>query len=150
MKILIINGPNLNLLGVREPHIYGTRTLEAIAAGLGDEYPDQQFLWVQSNHEGDLIDYVQQAAYGEDPADAIIINAGGYTHTSVALRDAIAAVPLPVVEVHLSNTAAREDFRHRSLLSAVCAGTIQGFGDKVYSLAARAIITTVQSTQGFA
>lgn len=139
MKILVINGPNLNLLGVREPALYGTETLDAIASRLGDLMPEQQFLWVQSNHEGDLIDYVQQGAFGDDPADAIIINAGGYTHTSVALRDAIAAVPVPVVEVHLTNTAAREDFRHRSLLSAVCRGTIAGFGADVYRLAALAL-----------
>lgn len=141
MKILIINGPNLNLLGVREPEIYGTMTLDSIAGRLGELMPDEQFLWVQSNHEGDLVDYVQQATYGEDPADAVIINAGGYSHTSVALRDAVASIHLPVIEVHISNVAAREEFRHRSLLSAVCRGTIQGFGSKVYYLAAQALVS---------
>lgn len=140
MKILVVNGPNLNLLGLREPEIYGTRTLVDIAEELGNTFAEHQFLWVQSNHEGDLVDYIQQAAWGDDPADAVILNAGGYTHTSVALRDAVAAIPLPVVEVHLSNVAARESFRHTSLLSAVCRGTVQGFGPAVYGLAARALI----------
>lgn len=139
MKILVINGPNLNLLGLREPEIYGTRTLDSIAEEVGDSLPEVQFLWLQSNHEGDIVDYLQEAAYGAEPADGVILNAGGYSHTSVAIRDAIAAIPVPVIEVHLSNIAAREDFRHTSLLTAVCRGTIQGFGHKVYLLAARSL-----------
>lgn len=140
MKILVINGPNLNLLGRRQPEIYGTASLDEIAADLGDRFPAEQFLWLQSNHEGDLIDYLHEAAYGEEPADGIILNAGGYSHTSVALADAVATIPVPVVEVHLSNIAAREDFRHRSLLAPVAAGTIQGFGAEVYPLAVAALL----------
>ncbi|MDE6287156.1 MAG: type II 3-dehydroquinate dehydratase [Muribaculaceae bacterium] len=139
MKILVINGPNLNLLGLREPEIYGTRTLDSIAEEVGDTFPHVQFLWLQSNHEGDIVDYLQEAAYGKEPVDGVILNAGGYSHTSIAIRDAIAAIPVPVIEVHLSNIAAREDFRHASLLTAVCSGTIQGFGPKVYLLAARSL-----------
>ncbi len=137
MNILVINGPNLNLLGLREPEIYGTHTLDSIAEEVGNALPHVQFLWLQSNHEGDLVDYLQEAAYGAEPVDGVILNAGGYSHTSIAIRDAIAAIPVPVIEVHLSNIAAREEFRHKSLLSAVCRGTIQGLGHKVYLLAAR-------------
>lgn len=140
MKITVINGPNLNLLGRREPELYGTATLGDIAATVSRACPDVHFAWQQSNHEGDLIDYIQQAGYGPEPSDGIILNAGGYTHTSVALRDAVAACPVPVVEVHLTNIASREEFRHRSLLTAVCAGTVQGFGADVYRLAALALI----------
>lgn len=140
MKILVINGPNLNLLGRREPEFYGTATLQDIARELGDSLPEVEFLWVQSNHEGDLIDYLHQASEPEQAIGGIILNAGGYTHTSVALRDAVAAISVPVVEVHLSNIYAREEFRHRSLLSAVCRGTITGLGPMVYELAARALM----------
>lgn len=140
MKILVINGPNLNLLGRRQPEIYGHETLDDIASRIGDSFPTEQFLWLQSNHEGDLIDYLHEAAYGAEPVDGIILNAGGFTHTSVALADAVAAIPVPVVEVHLSNVAAREDFRHRSFLSPVVAGTIQGFGSRVYDLAVAALL----------
>lgn len=140
MKILILNGPNLNLLGRRQPQIYGTETLDEIAERIGDSFPTEQFLWLQSNHEGDLIDYLHEAAYGDEPVDGIILNAGGYTHTSVALADAVAAIGIPVIEVHLSNIAAREDFRQRSLLSPVAAGTIQGLGSRVYDLAVSALL----------
>lgn len=140
MKILVINGPNLNLLGRRQPEIYGHETLDDIASRIGDSFPTEQFLWLQSNHEGDLIDYLHEAAYGAEPVDGIILNAGGYTHTSVALADAVAAIPVPVVEVHLSNVASREDFRHHSFLSPVVAGTIQGFGSQVYDLAVAALL----------
>lgn len=140
MKILVINGPNLNLLGRRQPDIYGHETLDDIASRIGDSFPTEQFLWLQSNHEGDLIDYLHEAAYGAEPVDGIILNAGGFTHTSVALADAVAAIHVPVIEVHLSNVAAREDFRHRSFLSPVVAGTIQGFGSHVYDLAVAALL----------
>lgn len=134
MKILIINGPNLNQLGLREPHIYGSETLEEInqrlltqAEGYGLEVD-----FFQSNHEGDLIDALQRVVWAYDGA---ILNAAAYTHTSIALRDCLMAVSKPVVEVHLSNPAAREDFRHKSLLAGAVAGSICGFGAKSYEMA---------------
>ena len=138
-KILIVNGPNLNLLGVREPGIYGAESMDAILAQLRREFPDVELDYFQSNIEGALIDRLHSAAYGTDRADGIVLNAGGYTHTSVALADAIAAINVPVVEVHISNVHAREEFRHHSYISPVCAGTIAGFGPRVYSLAVRAL-----------
>ena len=137
--LLILHGPNLNLLGTREPEIYGTLTLADINQKVKDAaalhgveiYP------VQSNHEGALIDALQEAA---QKADGIIFNPAGYTHTSVALRDTVAAIGIPVVEVHLSNVYAREEFRHKSLLSAVCAGKISGFGWMSYKLALEALV----------
>ena len=133
--IFVLNGPNLNLLGSREPEIYGPDTLDDIVAKLTDH---AEVLGVdvdvrQSNHEGHLIDWLHEAAASD--ARAVILNAGGFTHTSVALRDAIAAITVPVIEVHLSNPAAREPFRHHSLLSAVCKGTITGLGAHGYMLA---------------
>src|SRR5215203_5364678 len=134
-SVFVLNGPNLNLLGTREPEVYGTATLDDIAEmltgrarelGLGLDIR-------QSNHEGHLIDWLHEAAASD--AKAVILNAGGYTHTSVALRDAIAAIAVPVIEVHLSNPAAREPFRHTSLLSAVCKGAISGLGAHGYILA---------------
>lgn len=138
MKILIVNGPNLNLLGRRQPEIYGSRAMDDILDKVRAAFPGVEINYYQSNHEGALIDKIQEAGY--DPAvRGIVLNAGGYTHTSVALADAVAAVPVPVVEVHLSNIAAREDFRRTSLLAPVCRGTISGLGPAVYELAVRAL-----------
>ena len=138
--ILILNGPNLNLLGKREPDIYGYRTLDDIIEGLRDEFPDISIESVQSNHEGVLIDAIHNTR-DDDACLGIVFNAGAYTHTSLALADAISAVPTPVVEVHLSNTAAREAIRHTSLIAPVCVGTIAGFGALSYSLAVRALLS---------
>jgi 3-dehydroquinate dehydratase II len=132
MKISIINGPNLNLLGTREPGVYGSESFEDYLVFLREKYPQIEISYFQSNVEGDLIN--QLHANGFD-ADGIILNPGGYTHTSVALGDAIAAIKTKVVEVHISNTAAREPFRHISHVSAKCAGTVTGLGLKGYELA---------------
>ena len=132
MKIVIINGPNLNLLGTREPEIYGHETLDDIINGLKTKYPDVEFVSLQSNVEGEIINMLQQYGFS---ADGIIINAGGYTHTSVAIADAVAAIKTPVVEVHISNILAREEFRHTSLIAPHSIGIISGFGAKGYSLA---------------
>lgn len=138
-SILILNGPNLNLLGEREPSVYGAASLadiiDELRSGLDAERVELRD--AQSNAEGDLIDAIHDARTW---ADGIVLNPGGYTHTSVALRDAIAAVDVPVVEVHLSNVHAREPFRHRSLVSAVCLGTIGGFGPVGYRLAVDALL----------
>ncbi|MDD2328167.1 MAG: type II 3-dehydroquinate dehydratase [bacterium] len=139
MTIQIINGPNLNLLGSREPETYGRQSFEAYQEALQKAYPAVLLSYYQSNVEGELINKIQEAGYG---SDGIILNAGGYTHTSVAIRDAIKAVPAPVVEVHISNVHAREEFRHRSLLSAVCLGVIAGFGLDSYRLALEALLKT--------
>ncbi|WP_346026674.1 type II 3-dehydroquinate dehydratase [Beduinella massiliensis] len=138
-RILVMNGPNLNLLGVREPGIYGDVSLETINARLEREARalDAQIEFYQSNHEGDLVDCLH-AHMGR--VDGVILNAGAYTHTSVALRDAIAATKLDVVEVHLSNVHAREEFRHHSYLSPVCKGVICGFGWKSYLLALQGLL----------
>ncbi|MCH5325905.1 MAG: type II 3-dehydroquinate dehydratase [Duncaniella sp.] len=135
MKILIINGPNLNMLGSREPEIYGSRSFESYLAELRELLEGDEIDYRQSNHEGDIIDWLQDA-----DADGIILNAGAYTHTSLAIADAIASITIPVIEVHISNTAAREPIRHTSLISPVCRGSITGFGLKSYFLAAQAII----------
>lgn len=142
MRFLLLNGPNLNLLGTREPEVYGSTTLEQIETGLSvlaAEFGDE-IVAHQSNSEGVLVDHLQEAA---EWADGALFNPGGYTHTSVAIRDAISAVTYPVVEVHLSNPAAREDFRHVSLVSAVALGTVAGFGAVGYESAYRALRTHV-------
>ena len=132
-KIIIINGPNLNLLGKREPDIYGDITFEEFFEDLKDIYSgDVQLSYYQSNIEGELIDKIQEVGFSYH---GILLNAGGYTHTSVAIRDAIAAIKTPVVEVHISNIYAREEFRQHSLISAVCKGIISGFGLESYVLA---------------
>ncbi len=138
--IQIINGPNLNLLGMREPEIYGTETLDDIILGVRSRFPNTAFADAQYNSEGDIIDTIHDA--GTDPdCLGIILNAGAYTHTSLAIADAIRAISTPVVEVHLSNIAAREAIRHTSLIAGACRGTITGFGAQVYDLAVRAILS---------
>lgn len=132
MRILVINGPNLNLLGKREPEVYGSLTLDAIIDGLRGQFPAIELTDYQSNVEGELINALQDS---DGKVDGIVFNAGGYTHTSVAIRDAISAISVPVVEVHMSNTAAREDFRHASMIAAVCIATVAGFGADSYRLA---------------
>lgn len=135
MKLLILNGPNLNLLGAREPATYGSTTLEGLERSLRAEYPDAELHFAQSNHEGSLIDALHRA--NEDGTTGVVFNPGGFTHTSVALRDAIAAVDVAVIEVHLSNIHAREPFRHRSLTAGAALGQISGLGTRGYELAVR-------------
>ena len=137
MQILLLNGPNLNLLGVREPEVYGKETFTDYFRQLKNKYPSVDISCFQSNVEGELIDKIHEVGFSYD---GIILNAGAYTHTSIALADAIAAVKAPVVEVHISNTARREAFRHVSYLTAVCGGGIMGFGLKSYELALLALI----------
>lgn len=132
MKILIINGPNLNLLGVREKSIYGSESFESYFDNLKTVYPDIELHYYQSNIEGEIVNKIHEFGFN---SDGIIINAGAYTHTSVAIRDAISGISTPVVEVHISNTLSREDFRHKSIIGPVCKGCIMGFGLKSYQLA---------------
>ena len=142
MKILALHGPNLNLLGTREPEVYGSMTLEDInqkLIELGKEL-GADVKCLQSNHEGALIDALHDARTW---ANGVVFNPGGYTHTSVALRDAITAIGIPVIEVHLSNVYAREEFRHKSLISAVCKGKVLGLGWRSYTLGLRALIETL-------
>src|SRR5947199_8304570 len=132
MQITIINGPNLNLLGTREPGVYGSQAFEAYYKELQEKFQNVQFTYFQSNVEGELINFLQHQGF---TSDGIILNPGGYTHTSVAIGDAIAAITTPVIEVHISNVHAREDFRKISHVSAKCKGTISGLGLKGYALA---------------
>jgi 3-dehydroquinate dehydratase-2 len=143
MNILVLHGPNLNLLGTREPEIYGSLTLGDINTRLielGKEF-GAELKCCQSNHEGALIDALQDAQMW---ADGILFNPGGYTHTSIALRDTIAALKMPVIEVHLSNVYAREEFRHVSMISGVCKGKITGFGWRSYTLGLRVLVEMAQ------
>ncbi|MCM1094358.1 MAG: type II 3-dehydroquinate dehydratase [Lachnospiraceae bacterium] len=137
-KISIINGPNLNLLGVREPGIYGNSSFDKCLATLASRYPDVEISYFQSNSEGAIIDELHRVGFGE--VDGIILNAGAYTHTSLAIADAISAIKTPVIEVHISNVHAREEIRHRSMISGVCRGVIAGFGLDSYRLALEAFI----------
>jgi 3-dehydroquinate dehydratase-2 len=129
MKVAIVNGPNLNLLGTREPEVYGKQSFEAFFEDLTHGF-NGELSYFQSNIEGELIDFLQQFK-----GDGILFNAGGYTHTSVAIRDCIAAIETPVIEVHISNVASRESFRHESLLTPVCIGLVMGFGLESYRMA---------------
>lgn len=133
MEILILNGPNLNLLGRREPTLYGTRTFEDYLEELRGRFSSDHLHYLQTNHEGTLIDALHEFGFGK--ADGIVLNAGGYTHTSVSLRDAVAAIEVPVVEVHITDIRARETFRRESLLTDVCAQTIMGQGLEGYASA---------------
>ncbi len=137
MKILIVNGPNLNLLGRREPGIYGSASFEDYLPQLRQRYPQVEIDYYQSNIEGELIDKLQQEGFS---ADGIVLNAGAYTHTSVALHDCIRAITTPVIEVHISNVHQRDEFRHHSMISSACRGVICGFGLDSYRLAIEAII----------
>lgn len=134
--IEIINGPNLNLVGVREPEVYGSVSMEQFVESLRQRFADIEIGYFQSNIEGELIDRIQQVGFS---ADGLVVNAGGYSHTSVALHDALAAVAAPAVEVHISNIFAREDYRHHSLLSSACRGMVCGLGLEGYALAIEAL-----------
>ena len=137
MKIQIINGPNINLLGKREPAIYGSQSFDDYLVELKQAYPQVEFEYFQSNIEGEMINKIHQIGFDYD---GIVLNAGAYTHTSIALQDAIRAVTSPVIEVHISNVHAREEFRHRSMISCACLGVIAGFGMDSYRLAIEALI----------
>ncbi|WP_289641333.1 type II 3-dehydroquinate dehydratase [uncultured Alistipes sp.] len=143
MKILILNGPNLNLQGRRETGVYGTQPFGDFFTALQERYPQVGLEYFQSNIEGELIDAVQQA---EGRFDGVVFNAGGYTHTSVALRDAVAAVSVPVVEVHISSILAREEFRHVSLLASVAVGSVMGFGLDSYRLGIEALLERARAS----
>lgn len=139
MKIQIINGPNLNLLGTREPGIYGSTTFEAYLEKLRRQHPRVEIDYFQSNIEGELIDKLQQTGFS---CDGIVLNAGAYTHTSIALLDCIRSLKSPVIEVHISNVHSREEFRHKSMIAPACMGVICGFGMDSYRLAVEAIMHT--------
>jgi 3-dehydroquinate dehydratase-2 len=139
MKVIIINGPNLNLLGKREPEIYGTQSFEEYFQQLQQLFPDVELHYFQNNVEGELINKLHDTGFSYD---GIILNAGGYTHTSVALADAVAAIKTPVIEVHISNIFAREEIRHVSLLSKHCVGIVSGFGLAGYEMAIRFLVAT--------
>lgn len=137
MKLIIINGPNLNLLGKREPEVYGTKTFQDYFSDLSVKYPQLELEYFQSNIEGELIDKIQEAGYA---FDGIILNAAAYTHTSVGIGDAVKAIPCPVVEVHISNTFSREEYRHTSFISPAARGVIIGFGLQSYELAIQSFL----------
>lgn len=143
MKVIIINGPNLNLLGTREKSIYGDRSFAAYFSKLQSEYNDVDLSYFQSNVEGEIINKLHEVGFD---IDGIILNAGGYTHTSVAISDAIAAITAPVFEVHISNIYAREDYRHKSLLSKNCIGILSGLGLEGYELALIHIIKNIKAS----
>jgi 3-dehydroquinate dehydratase-2 len=132
MKIAIINGPNLNLLGIREPGIYGRQTFEDFLKDLKEKYPEVQIDYFQSNVEGELVNELQRVGFSYD---GILLNAAAYTHSSVAIGDAVSAIKTPVIEIHISNVNAREDFRMRSFIASKCIGTVTGLGLKGYELA---------------
>ncbi len=145
MRVLVVHGPNLNLLGTREPEVYGTATLAQINERLAAR--GHEIDAFQSNHEGELIDKLQEAGLsGDGGYDGVLLNPGGLTHTSVALRDAVSALPVPVVEVHLSNIYAREDFRQHSMISGVCAGVVSGFGVASYLLGLDALVAITEGS----
>ena len=144
MNILVINGPNLNMLGYRESEHYGTLTLKDIESTLLEIYPDLNFSFYQSNHEGELIEKLHKVST-DDSLQGVLLNFGAFTHTSVALRDALSILKIPKVEVHLSNIHARESFRHTSLTGAVCNGIIAGFGAQSYVLGVRALQQSIQT-----
>ena len=146
MKVLFLNGPNLNLLGTREPEVYGRETLGDIEAMVrrSAEESHTQIEWRQSNLEGELVGWIQSA---RGRADAIVLNAAAYTHTSVALRDAIAAAGVPTIEIHLSNIHARESFRHHSMIAPVCLGSIWGFGSDSYRLGLEAAVSALKKRE---
>lgn len=143
MKVFVINGPNLNLLGVREPGVYGNESLDSILAEMKGEAEKLgvELECYQSNHEGDIVDKLHSAM---TEADGVILNAGALTHYSYALRDAISAIKIPVVEVHMSNIQAREEFRHNSVIAPVCRGSIAGFGKNSYMLALKAVYDIIE------
>lgn len=136
-KILILNGPNLNLLGVREPGIYGSNSFESYLPQLKAKFPEVEIGYFQSNIEGEMINKIHEVGFSYD---GIVLNAGAYTHTSVALHDAIAAIKTPVIEVHISNVHQREEFRHHSYISSVASGIIIGFGLKGYEMAVGSLL----------
>ncbi len=138
MKIMVLNGPNLNLLGQRDKHVYGSSTLEDVKNLLTEQYPEINFIFLQSNHEGDLIDAIHSAR--TDTIDAMIANWGGFTHTSVAIHDALELLTIPKVEVHISNIHAREEFRERSITGKAMNGIITGFGIYSYVLGVNAVL----------
>ena len=142
MKIQIINGPNINLLGKREPGIYGARSFEDYFVELKSRYPEVEFEYYQSNVEGEMINKLHEVGFDYE---GIVLNAGAYTHTSIALQDAIRAIPSPVIEVHISNVHQREEFRHKSMISCACVGVICGFGLDSYRLAVEALLARDQS-----
>ena len=143
MKIQIINGPNLNMLGRREPGIYGQESFDDFLPRLCAQYPDDEIAYYQSNVEGELINKMQEVGFGQ--CDGIVLNAGAYTHTSIALHDCIRSLQCPVIEVHISNVHQREEFRHHSMISSACRGVICGFGLDSYRLAVAALVKSENS-----